>query len=240
MKKTAKRKRDQLRPIEIVRNFTKYAAGSVLVKWGDTWVLCTASVDDKVPSFLKGTGQGWVTAEYAMLPSSTGGGRKDRDIKKLKQDARSTEIQRLIGRSLRAAVDMSKLGERQITIDCDVLQADGGTRCASITGGMVALEDAVKKLLADGTLAESPIVQRVAAVSVGVCDGRPTLDLDYAHDSTAEVDLNVVMTDDGRYVELQGTAEHKPFTEESLDALRALARKGLRKIFSLMSDRRGR
>ena len=234
MKKTAKRKSDQLRPIEIVRNFTKYAAGSVLIKWGDTWVLCTASVDDKVPSFLKGTGQGWVTAEYAMLPSSTGGGRKDRDIKKLKLDARSTEIQRLIGRSLRAAVDMSKLGERQVTIDCDVLQADGGTRCASITGGMVALQDAIAKLLADGTLDENPIVHRVAAVSVGVCDGKPTLDLDYAHDSTAEVDLNVVMTDDGRYVELQGTAEHNPFTEESLDALRALARKGLKRIFALM------
>lgn len=234
MKKTAKRKNDQLRPVEIMRNFTKYAAGSVLVKWGDTWVLCTASVDDKVPSFLKGTGKGWVTAEYAMLPSSTGGGRKDRDIKKLKLDARSTEIQRLIGRSLRAAVDLEKLGERQITIDCDVLQADGGTRCASITGGMVALQDAVAKLLADGTLAETPIVHRVAAVSVGVCDGKPTLDLDYAHDSTAEVDLNVVMTDDGRYVELQGTAEHKPFTEESLDALRALARKGLKRIFTLM------
>ena len=234
MKKTAKRKSDQLRPIEIERDFTKYAAGSVLVKWGDTWVLCTASVDDKVPSFLKGTGKGWVTAEYAMLPSSTGGGRKDRDIKKLKLDARSTEIQRLIGRSLRAAVDLEKLGERQITIDCDVLQADGGTRCASITGGMVALQDAVAKLLADGALAENPIVHRVAAVSVGVCDGKPTLDLDYAHDSTAEVDLNVVMTDDGRYVELQGTAEHKPFTEEALDALRALARKGLKRIFALM------
>jgi len=230
------RKSNQLRPIEFIRNFTKHAAGSVLVKWGDTWVLCTASVEPTVPSFLKGKGQGWVTAEYAMLPSSTGGGRKDRDIKKLKQDARSTEIQRLIGRSLRAAVDMQKLGERQITIDCDVLQADGGTRCASITGGMVALEDAIRKLLADGTLAENPIVHRVAAVSVGVCDGVPTLDLDYAHDSTAEVDLNVVMTDDGRYVELQGTAEHKPFTEESLDALRALARKGLKKIFAQMKE----
>ena len=234
MSKQAKRKSDQLRPIEFVRSFTKHAAGSVLVKWGDTWVLCTASVEDKVPPFLKDTGRGWVTAEYSMLPSSTGGGRKERDIKKLRLDARSTEIQRLIGRSLRAAVDMSKLGERQITVDCDVLQADGGTRCASITGGMVALEDAIAKLVADGTLAESPIVNRVAAVSVGVCDGVPTLDLDYAHDSTAEVDLNVVMTDDGRYVELQGTAEHKPFTEESLDALRALARKGLRRIFALM------
>ena len=228
------KKRDQLRKIEFVRNFTKHAAGSVLVKWGDTWVLCTASVEDKVPPFLKGSGKGWVTAEYSMLPSSTGGGRKDRDIKKLKQDARSTEIQRLVGRSLRAAVDMSKLGERQIVIDCDVLQADGGTRCASITGGMVALQDAVAKLVADGTLAESPIIHRVAAVSVGVCDGKPTLDLDYAHDSTAEVDMNVVMTDDGRYVELQGTAEHNPFTEESPDALRILARKGLKKIFRMM------
>ena len=234
MSKQAKRKSDQLRPIEFVRSFTKHAAGSVLVKWGDTWVLCTASVEDKVPPFLKDTGRGWVTAEYSMLPSSTGGGRKERDIKKLRLDARSTEIQRLIGRSLRAAVDMSKLGERQITVDCDVLQADGGTRCASITGGMVALEDAIAKLVADGTLAESPIVNRVAAVSVGVCDGVPTLDLDYAHDSTAEVDLNVVMTDDGRYVELQGTAEHKPFTEESLDALRALARRGLKRIFRAM------
>ena len=234
MKSAEKRKSDQLRPIEFVRGFTKHAAGSVLVKWGDTWVLCTASVEDKVPSFLRDTGRGWVTAEYAMLPSSTGGGRKDRDIKKLKLDARSAEIQRLIGRSLRAAVDTSKIDGLQITIDCDVLQADGGTRCASITGGMLALEDAVRKLLTDGVISESPIVHRVAAVSVGICDGKPTLDLDYAHDSTAEVDLNVVMTDDGRYVELQGTAEHNPFTEESLDALRALARKGLRKIFKLM------
>lgn len=234
MKKHQKRKSDQLRSIEFVRDFTKHAAGSVLVKWGDTWVLCTASVEDKVPPFLKDSGRGWVTAEYSMLPSSTGGGRKDRDIKKLKQDARSTEIQRLIGRSLRASVDMAKLGARQITIDCDVLQADGGTRCASITGGMVALEDAIAKLIAEGKLVENPIIHRVAAVSVGVCGGRPTLDLDYAHDSTAEVDLNVVMTDDGRYVELQGTAEHKPFTEESLDALRDLARKGLKKIFKMM------
>ena len=227
------RRSDELRKIEIVRNFTKYAAGSVLIKWGDTWVLCTASVEDKVPSFLKDSGRGWVTAEYSMLPSSTGGGRKDRDIKKLKLDARSTEIQRLVGRALRAAVDLTKLGERQITIDCDVLQADGGTRCASITGGMVALKDAVSRLLAEGKLAEDPIIHHVAAVSVGVCGGVPTLDLDYAHDSTADVDLNVVMTDDGRYVELQGTAEHEPFTEESLDALRALAKKGLKEIFAL-------
>ncbi len=230
------KKRNQLRPIEFVRNFTKHAAGSVLVKWGDTWVLCTASVENKVPPFLKDSGHGWVTAEYSMLPSSTGGGRKDRDIKKLKQDARSTEIQRLIGRSLRAALDLSKLGERQITIDCDVLQADGGTRCASITGGMVALNDAIKKLLKEGVLAENPIVHQVAAVSVGICAGKPTLDLDYAHDSTAEVDLNVVMTDDGRYVELQGTAEHNPFTEEDLNSLRSLARKGLKQIFRLIDN----
>jgi len=230
------KKRNQLRPIEFVRNFTKHAAGSVLVKWGDTWVLCTASVENKVPPFLKDSGHGWVTAEYSMLPSSTGGGRKDRDIKKLKQDARSTEIQRLIGRSLRAALDLSKLGERQITIDCDVLQADGGTRCASITGGMVALNDAIKKLLKEGVLAENPIIHQVAAVSVGICAGKPTLDLDYAHDSTAEVDLNVVMTDDGRYVELQGTAEHNPFTEEDLNSLRSLARKGLKQIFRLIDN----
>lgn len=227
------KKANQLRPIEIIRSFTKYAEGSVLIKWGNTWVLCTASVSDKVPPFLKDSGKGWVTAEYSMLPSSTPG-RKDRDIKKLKQDARSTEIQRLIGRSLRAAVDMEKLGERQIIIDCDVLQADGGTRCASITGGMAALEDAVAKLIKDGVLKENPIIRRVAAVSVGVCEGVPTLDLDYAHDSTAEVDLNVVMTDDGRFVELQGTAEHEPFTEEALEALKSLAKSGLKKIFKLI------
>ncbi|MBQ6915797.1 MAG: ribonuclease PH, partial [Kiritimatiellae bacterium] len=223
MKKKTQRRPDELRPIRIVRDFTKHADGSVLIKWGDTWVLCTASVEDKVPPFLRDTGRGWVTAEYSMLPSSTGGGRKDRDIKKLRLDARSTEIQRLIGRSLRAAVDMAKLGERQITIDCDVLQADGGTRCASITGGMVALEIAVRKLLKAKAISENPLVCRVAAVSVGVCGGVPTLDLDYAHDSTAEVDLNVVMTDDGRFVELQGCAEHKPFTDRHLAAMLKLA-----------------
>ncbi len=226
------KKSTELRKIEIVRNFTKYAAGSVLIKWGNTWVLCTASVSAKVPPFLKDSGRGWVTAEYSMLPSCTPE-RKDRDIKKLKMDARSTEIQRLVGRALRAAVDMEALGERQITIDCDVLQADGGTRCASITGGMLALEDAVAKLLADKVIEKNPIVHRVAAVSVGVCEGKPTLDLDYAHDSTAEVDLNVVMTDDGRFVELQGTAEHNPFTAEHLESMLSLARKGLGRIFKL-------
>lgn len=225
------RKSDELRPIEIVRNFTRHAAGSVLIKWGDTWVLCTASIDEKVPPFLRDTGKGWVTAEYSMLPSSTGGGRKDRDIKKLKIDARSQEIQRLIGRSLRAAVDLTKLGERQIIIDCDVLQADGGTRCASITGGMVALELAIEKLLASGAIKENPIICRVAAVSVGICEGTPTLDLDYIHDSTAEVDLNVIMTDQGRFVELQGCAEHKPFSDEHLHAMLTLAKSGLKTIF---------
>ena len=224
---------NELRKIEIVRGFTKYAAGSVLVKWGDTWVLCTASVSDKVPPFLRDTGKGWVTAEYSMLPSCTPE-RKDRDIKKLKADARSTEIQRLVGRALRAAVDLEALGERMITVDCDVLQADGGTRCASITGGMVALEAAAARLVESGVLEKSPIVHRVAAVSVGVCDGVPTLDLDYAHDSTAEVDLNVVMTDDGRFVEIQGTAEHNPFSGEHLESMLALAKTGISRIFTIL------
>ena len=223
---------NQLRPVEIIRNFTHHAAGSVLIKWGDTWVLCTACVEEKVPPFLRDQGKGWVTAEYAMLPSSTVM-RKERESKKGKPDARGTEISRLVGRALRAAVDMTKLGERTITVDCDVLQADGGTRCASITGGMVALKDAVAKLLAEGKITENPIVHTVAAVSVGICGGTPTLDLDYVHDSTADVDLNVVMTDDGRFVELQGTAEHDPFTEDQLDQLRALAKKGLKRLFAL-------
>ena len=223
---------NQLRPVEIIRNFTHNAAGSVLIKWGNTWVLCTACVEEKVPPFLRDQGKGWVTAEYAMLPSSTVT-RKERESKKGKPDARGTEISRLVGRALRAAVDMTKLGERTITIDCDVFQADGGTRCASITGGMVALKDAVAKLLAEGKITENPIVHNVAAVSVGICGGTPTLDLDYVHDSTADVDLNVVMTDDGRFVELQGTAEHDPFTEEQLDQLRALAKKGLKRLFTL-------
>ncbi len=228
------KKNTELRKIKIVKNFTKHATGSVLIKWGNTWVLCTASVEEKVPPFLRESGRGWVTAEYSMLPSSTGGGRKERDVKKLKIDARSSEIQRLIGRSLRAAVDMEKLGERQIIIDCDVLQADGGTRCASITGGMVALEIAIKKMMKAKLIKENPIIHRVAALSVGVCDGVPALDLDYAHDSTAEVDLNVVMTDDGRFVEIQGCAEHKPFTDENMAAMLKLAKSGLKKIFEII------
>lgn len=220
-----------MRSTEIIRHFTKHAAGSVLIKQGDTWVLCTACVEEKVPPFLRDTGRGWITAEYSMLPSSTVG-RKDRDIKKLKQDGRSVEISRLIGRALRAAVDMELLGERTITIDCDVLQADGGTRCASITGGMVALEDAICKLMADGKIATSPLLRRVAAISVGICKGEPVLDLDYAHDSTADTDMNVIMTSDGRYVEIQGTAEHEPFSDEAFDTLRQLAREGCATLFA--------
>ena len=228
-----------MRSVEICRKFTKHAPGSVLIKQGDTWVLCTASVEEKAPPFLRGTGTGWVTAEYAMLPSATLT-RKERDIKKLRQDGRGVEIGRLIGRALRASVDLAKLGERTLTIDCDVLQADGGTRCASITGGMVALEDAVSALLAAGMIEESPIRRRVAAVSVGICAGVPTLDLDYAHDSTADVDLNVVMTSDGRFVELQGTAEHEPFTDAQLDALRALAKEGCAALFKAQAQALGR
>jgi len=226
------KKATQLRPIVIERHFTRYAAGSVLIRQGNTWVVCTASVEEKVPPFLKGKGSGWVTAEYSMLPGSTKE-RKERESKKGRPDARGTEISRLIGRALRAAVDMDALGERTITIDCDVLQADGGTRCASITGGMVALADAVSALMAQGLLKASPIRHVVAAVSVGICGGKPVLDLDYAQDSTAEVDLNVVMTGDGRYVEIQGTAEHNPFTEEGLEALRKLAAKGIRDVLRI-------
>ncbi len=223
------KKANRLRPVSLERHFTKHAAGSVLIKEGNTWVLCTACIEEKVPPFMRNSGKGWVTAEYSMLPSSTVD-RKEREIKKGKPDARGTEIGRLIGRALRAAVDMDKLGERTITIDCDVLQADGGTRCASITGGMVALIDALNKLVAEGKLDRSPIKHFIAAVSVGICNSEPTLDLDYLHDSTAEVDLNVVMTDDNRFVEIQGTAEHNPFTEAQLDALKTLAQQGIKEL----------
>jgi ribonuclease PH len=197
---------------------------------GNTKVICTAIVENSTARHLVGTGQGWVTAEYAMLPGSTGT-RKKRD--KGKTDGRSVEIQRLIGRALRSVVDMEKLGERMITVDCDVLQADGGTRCASITGGMVALEIAINKLIKDKVIETTPLTHRIAAVSVGICGGKPTLDLDYEHDSSADVDFNVVMTDDGRFVELQGTAEHDPFSADALESLLSLARKGLKKIFAI-------
>ena len=224
-----------LRQVSIERHFTKYAEGSVLIKQGNTWVLCTASVEEKVPPFLLGKGRGWLTAEYAMVPRATLQ-RKEREIKRGRPDARGSEISRLIGRSLRAALDLGRLGERTITIDCDVLQADGGTRCASITGGMVALRDAIEGLVLSGKLVESPLRHWVSAVSVGICGGVPTLDLDYRRDSSAEVDLNVVMTDDGRYVELQGTAEGEPFSEAQFEALKGLARRGCEQLFRIQKE----
>jgi ribonuclease PH len=217
------------RPIRITRKFTKFAEGSVLFEQGDTRVLCTASVEEKVPPFLRDQKRGWVTAEYAMLPRSTTT-RTERESRKGRPDARASEISRLIGRALRAAVDMEQLGERTITVDCDVLQADGGTRCAAITGGMIALVDALDWLVAQGRLQTRPLRHLVAAVSVGICDGRPVLDLDYAHDSTAEVDLNVVMTANRRFVEIQGTAEREPFSDRDLATLRKLAGLGIAQL----------
>jgi ribonuclease PH len=197
----SKRANNQLRRVEIIRHYTKHAEGSVLVKFGDTHVLCTASVEEKIPAFLKGKGQGWVTAEYGMLPRSTGS-RMDREAAKGKQSGRTQEIQRLIGRSLRAVIDLQKLGERTIHFDCDVIQADGGTRTASITGAFVALQDAVSFLLVKGLIKESPLTNTVAAISVGVYKGKPVLDLDYIEDSDCDTDMNVVMTGDGGFVEI--------------------------------------
>lgn len=216
---------DALRPVRILRRYTKYAEGSVLIAAGDTRVLCTASVTPGVPGFLKGQGVGWVTAEYGLLPRATGT-RCDREAAKGKQSGRTQEIQRLIGRSLRAVVDRKKLGEHTIQIDCDVLQADGGTRCASITGAWVALADAVAWMLQRGLIAENPLKGQVSAVSVGVYEGSPVLDLNYAEDSHADTDMNVVMTDAGAFVEVQGTAEGEPFERETLNALLDLAAKG--------------
>ncbi len=214
------------RPVRITRGFTKFAEGSVLYEQGDTRVLCTASVEEKVPPFMRNQKRGWVTAEYAMLPRSTDT-RMERESRKGKPDARASEISRVVGRALRAALDMEKLGERTITIDCDVLQADGGTRCAAITGGMVALVDAMDWLITRDLLTERPLRHFIAAVSVGMCAGRPVLDLDYAHDSSAEVDLNVVMTEDHRFVEIQGTAEREPFSDRTLNRLKKLAMGGI-------------
>lgn len=224
----------QLRTITITRNFTKHAEGSVLIAFGDTRVICTASLEDGVPRFLRGSGEGWVTAEYGMLPRSTGT-RMDREAVKGKQGGRTVEIQRLIGRSLRAAMDLKQLGENTITIDCDVIQADGGTRTAAITGACVALADALSTMRDRGLLAvdANPLKQLVAAISVGVVDGVPVLDLDYAEDSSAETDMNVVMTSDGGFVEIQGTAEGAPFTAQELEAMLALARAGTAELFAL-------
>jgi len=222
---------DELRTIEIIRNYTRHAEGSVLVKFGDTHVLCTASVDEKVPGFLRGKNQGWLTAEYGMLPRSTGT-RMDREAARGKQSGRTQEIQRLIGRSLRAVVDLAALGERTIQIDCDVIQADGGTRTASITGAFVALHDAVSFLLQKQLIVASPIRDFVAAISVGVYQGVPVLDLDYPEDSDCDTDMNVVMTGSGGFVELQGTAEGAPFHRGEMDAMLGLAESGINQLIA--------
>ncbi len=226
---------DVLRPTVFVRRYTKYAEGSVLVCAGDTKVICTASVEAGVPPFLRGRGEGWVTAEYGLLPRATGT-RCEREAARGKQTGRTQEIQRLIGRSLRAVVDRKKLGEFTIKIDCDVIQADGGTRCASITGAWVALRDAVTGMLEKGYITEDPILAQVSAVSVGVSNGRPVLDLNYVEDSSSDTDMNVVMTSEGKFVEIQGTAEGAPFSEEELAALLALAKRGNAELARLQRE----
>jgi ribonuclease PH len=232
MRRSYDRLPGQLRPVEILPDEAPFAEGSALVRIGETHVLCTATVDDtNVPRWMKGKGTGWVTAEYAMLPRSSKE-RIDREAVRGKQGGRTHEIQRMIGRSLRAVTNLSALGERQVIIDCDVLRADGGTRCASITGGYVALALACQRLVKDGKLKRSPLRSAVAAVSVGVLRGTPLLDLDYSEDSRADVDVNVVMTDAGEFVELQGTAEHAPFSPDTLQAMLALASAGLDELFA--------
>jgi ribonuclease PH len=225
------RRPDELRQLSITRGYTIHAEGSVLVAFGNTKVLCTASVEETVPGFLKGRGQGWVTAEYGMLPRSTHT-RTAREAAKGKQSGRTQEIQRLIGRSLRAVTDLGALGERQITLDCDVLQADGGTRCASITGACVALHEACNKLVVAGKLSASPMRDFVAAVSVGIFEGKPVLDLDYDEDSSCDTDMNVVMTGQGGMVEVQGTAEGAPFSRAEMEALLDLAGAGIQQIIA--------
>jgi len=226
----SQRAADELRHVRFTRRYTKHAEGSVLVEFGDTRVLCTASVDERVPGFLRGKGQGWVTAEYGMLPRSTGS-RMDREASRGKQGGRTMEIQRLIGRSLRAVIDLKALGERSIAIDCDVIQADGGTRTASITGAYVALADAIVHLLDKGAITTNPLLAQVASVSVGVYKGTPVLDLDYAEDCNAETDMNVVMNEHGDFIEVQGTAEGHPFSRAELLAMLDLAQGG---IFTLI------
>lgn len=238
MMRPSNRSNQELRAVSITRSFTKHAEGSVLVEFGDTKVICTASVEEFVPGFLKGKGQGWVTAEYGMLPRSTGS-RMRREAAGGKQSGRTQEIQRLIGRSLRAVIDMQKLGERQIVIDCDVIQADGGTRTASITGAFVALHDAVAGLIASGKLTESPIKDFVAAVSVGIYQGQAVLDLDYPEDSDCETDMNVVITGAGRFIEVQGTAEGEPFSDDEMAQMLALAKNGIQQLVGLQKQALG-
>ena len=225
----SQRQPDQLRAVKITRNFTRHAEGSVLIEMGDTRVLCTASVEESLPPFLRGKGQGWVTAEYGMLPRATHT-RSSREAAKGKQTGRTQEIQRLIGRSLRAVTDLKALGERQITLDCDVLQADGGTRCASITGAWIALYEACEKLVQAGKLPANPVKDHVAAISVGIYEGSAVLDLDYPEDSNCDTDMNVIMTGKGGIVEVQGTAEGEPFTREQMNVLMDLAQMGIRQL----------
>ncbi|MFZ2524067.1 MAG: ribonuclease PH [Candidatus Ferrigenium altingense] len=228
----SQRNPDQLRDIVITRNYTKHAEGSVLIECGDTKVICTASIDEKVPPFLRGQAQGWTTAEYGMLPRSTNT-RIDREAARGKQTGRTQEIQRLIGRSLRAVVDLKALGERTIQIDCDVIQADGGTRTASITGAFVALQDAVNGLMEKGLVLDNPVKDFIAAISVGIYQGMPVLDLDYAEDSACDTDMNVVMLGSGHFVEVQGTAEGHPFTRAEMDELLELAKSGIAELIGM-------
>jgi ribonuclease PH len=225
----SKRAPDEMRSIQITRNFTKHAEGSVLVEFGDTKVVCTASVEDRVPGFLRGKGQGWVTAEYGMLPRSTGS-RMGREAARGRQGGRTMEIQRLIGRSLRAGINMEALGENTISLDCDVLQADGGTRTASISGAWVALHDAIQYMLKENMITTDPLHHQIASVSVGIYEGTPILDLDYAEDSNAETDMNVVMNSNDSFIEIQGTAEGHAFNQQELNAMLELAKKGISDI----------
>lgn len=229
------RRPDELRPIQITRNYTKHAEGSVLICFGDTKVICTASVEENIPRFLKGSGQGWITAEYGMLPRATGD-RMGREAARGKQGGRTLEIQRLIGRSLRAAVDLKALGERTLTLDCDVIQADGGTRTASITGACVALIDALAHSREKGQLKGNPLLGRVASVSVGLFKGTPVLDLDYAEDSNAETDMNVVMNEQGGFIEVQGTAEEATYSREQLNAMLDLAHQGIEQLLRIQRE----
>lgn len=222
---------DEMRPVSFTRNYTKHAEGSVLVEFGDTKVLCTASIDERVPPFLRGKGSGWVTAEYGMLPRSTNT-RMGREAARGKQGGRTVEIQRLIGRSLRGCVDMEMLGERQIVIDCDVLQADGGTRTASISGGYVALADAIQNLLANNVIQANPLHGQIASISVGIYNGNPVLDLDYPEDSNAETDMNIVMNAAGDFIEVQGTAEGHAFNQDEMNQMLTLAKKGIAEIIA--------
>jgi len=238
MNRPSGRTPDQLRPVRITREFTCHAEGSVLVEFGGTKVICTASVETNVPRFLKGSGKGWVTAEYGMLPRSTGS-RMGREASRGKQGGRTVEIQRLIGRSLRAAVDLEKLGENQVLIDCDVIQADGGTRTASITGACVALVDALRYMQREKIIDTDPLKRMIASVSVGIYEGTPVLDLDYPEDSSAETDMNVVMGADGGIIEIQGTAEQEPFSENEFASMFALAKQGIAELNRLQTEALG-